>query len=57
MEQPVSQGGDSGSVWVDMGTKRPVALNFAGDVEDAGTNAVGNPIRQVVDRLNIRFNP
>lgn len=57
MEQPLSQGGDSGSVWVDMGSKRPVALNFAGDTDDAGTNAVGNPIRQVVDRLGIRFNP
>ena len=56
MEQPVSQAGDSGSVWVDMGSKRPVALNFAGDTADVGTNAVGNPIRQVVDQLNIRFN-
>jgi hypothetical protein len=57
MEQPVSQAGDSGSVWVDMATKRPVALNFAGDTDDAGTDAVGNPIRDVVDRLDIRFNP
>jgi hypothetical protein len=57
MEQPLSQGGDSGSAWVDLGSKRPVALNFAGDTDDAGTNAVGNPIRQVVNRLNIRFNP
>ena len=30
MEQPVSQAGDSGSVWVDMATKRAIALNFAG---------------------------
>lgn len=57
MEQPVSQAGDSGSVWVDMASKRPIALNFAGDTDDAGTNAVGNPIRAVADRLNIRFNP
>jgi hypothetical protein len=56
MEQPLSQGGDSGSVWVDMGTKRPVALNFAGDIPDAGTEGVGNPIRAVVGSLNIRFN-
>ena len=57
MNQPVSQAGDSGSVWVDMATKRPVALNFAGDIPDAGTDAVGNPIADVVDRLDIRFNP
>ena len=56
MSQPLSQGGDSGSVWVDMGTKRPVALNFAGPANDDGTSATGNPIRQVVNQLNIRFN-
>lgn len=56
MEQPLSQGGDSGSVWVDMASKRPVALNFAGDLADAGTEGVGNPIRAVVNQLNIRFN-
>jgi hypothetical protein len=56
MEQPLSQGGDSGSVWVDMATKRPVALNFAGDLTDVGTNGVGNPIRDVINQLDIRFN-
>ncbi|HSX30160.1 MAG TPA: hypothetical protein VLE73_06395 [Candidatus Saccharimonadales bacterium] len=56
LSQPLSQGGDSGSVWVDMASKRPVALNFAGDLADAGTDGVGNPIRQVVNQLNIRFN-
>jgi hypothetical protein len=56
MPQPVSQAGDSGSVWVDMGSKRAVALNFAGDIPDAGTEGVGNPIRQVINQLNIRFN-
>jgi hypothetical protein len=56
MEQPVSQAGDSGSAWVDMASKRPVALNFAGDTDDAGTTAVGNPILDVVNRLDIRFN-
>jgi hypothetical protein len=56
MEQPLSQGGDSGSVWVDMGSKRPVALNFAGPTDDSGTSGTGNPIRQVVDRLGVRFN-
>ncbi|TLG71877.1 hypothetical protein [Methylocystis sp. B8] len=56
MEQPLSQAGDSGSVWVDMASKRPVALNFAGDLSDAGTDGIGNPIRLVVNQLNIRFN-
>jgi hypothetical protein len=56
MEQPVSQAGDSGSVWIDMATNRPVALNFAGDTADVGTEAVGNPILQVINQLNIRFN-
>ena len=56
MEQPVSQAGDSGSAWIDMASKRPVALNFAGDADDTGVTAVGNPILDVVNRLNIRFN-
>lgn len=56
LSQPLSQGGDSGSVWVDMGTKRPVALNFAGPTSDDGSSATANPIRQVVDNLQIRFN-
>lgn len=57
MEQPLSQGGDSGSVWVDLATGRAVALNFAGPADDSGTTGIGNPIRQVIDQLNIRFNP
>lgn len=56
MEQPTSQAGDSGSVWVDMGSRRAVALNFAGDGTDAGANGVGNPMKAVIDQLNIRFN-
>lgn len=56
MEQPISQAGDSGSAWIDMASKRPVALNFAGDLDDSGTTGVGNPILDVVNRLDIRFN-
>jgi hypothetical protein len=56
MAQPLSQGGDSGSVWVDMASRRPVALNFAGPTDDSGTTGTGNPIREVVDLLKIRFN-
>jgi hypothetical protein len=57
MPQLLSQGGDSGSVWVDLSSSRPVALNFAGPEDDSGTYGVGNPIRDVVNRLEIRFNP
>jgi len=57
LPQPLSQGGDSGAVWVDLASGRPVALNFAGDLEDVGVTGVGNPIRAVVDTLDIRFNP
>lgn len=57
MEQPLSQGGDSGSLWVDLATGRPVALNFAGPTDDSGSSGTGNPIRVVADQLNIRFNP
>lgn len=57
MEQPLSQGGDSGSVWIDMASGRPVALNFAGPADDSGTSGTGSPIRLVCSLLNIRFNP
>lgn len=56
MEQVLSQHGDSGSLWVDMATRRPVALNFAGPTDDSGDSASANPIRAVVDQLDIRFN-
>jgi hypothetical protein len=55
-EQPLSQAGDSGSVWVDLTTARPVALDFAGPIDDSGTFAIGNAIREVVNVLDIRFN-
>jgi hypothetical protein len=56
MEQPLSQGGDSGSLWIDLASGRPVALNFAGPKDDSGTTGTGNPIRAVAERLEIRFN-
>ncbi|MEA3012857.1 MAG: hypothetical protein QOD42_1402 [Sphingomonadales bacterium] len=57
MPQPLSQGGDSGAVWVNLTNGRPVALNFSGDEADVGTFGGANPIRAVADELNIRFNP
>jgi hypothetical protein len=54
--QPLSQGGDSGSLWVDLTSRRPVALNFAGPANDDGSSAIANPIRAVVNLFNIHFN-
>jgi len=54
--QPLSQAGDSGSLWVDLATSRPVGLNFAGPANDDGTNAIANPIRDVVTLLDLHFN-
>jgi len=55
-DQPLSQGGDSGSIWVDMVSRRPVGLNFAGPADDSGVNAIANPIRDVVNLLDVHFN-
>lgn len=55
-DQPVSQAGDSGSLWIKLSTLRPVGLNFSGDTADAGTFAGANPIRSVVNLFNIHFN-
>lgn len=54
--QPLSQGGDSGSVWAKLSTFRPVALNFAGPTDDSGSSAIANPIRDVVNLFTIHFN-
>lgn len=55
-EEILSMGGDSGSLWVDLTSGRPVALNFAGPADDSGVYGIGNPIRAVINRLNIHFN-
>lgn len=55
-DQPLSQAGDSGSLWVKMNTLRPVALNFAGPTDDSGSSATANPIRDVVNLFTIHFN-
>lgn len=54
--QPLSQSGDSGSLWVDLTSKRPVALNFAGPTSDDGSQGLANPIRSVVELFDIHFN-
>lgn len=55
-DQPLSQGGDSGSVWVDLASRRPVALNFAGPATDDGSDSVANRMRSVVELFDIHFN-
>jgi hypothetical protein len=55
-DQPLSQGGDSGSIWVDLVSRRPVGLNFAGPADDSGTSGIANPIRDVVNLFDIHFN-
>lgn len=54
--QPLSQGGDSGSLWIDLTSRRPIALNFAGPASDDGSNAIANPIRDVANLFDIHFN-
>ncbi|MCP4307139.1 MAG: hypothetical protein GY788_20155 [bacterium] len=55
-DQPLSQAGDSGSIWVKLSSFRPVALNFAGPTDDEGGQATANPIRDVVNLFNVHFN-
>jgi hypothetical protein len=45
-----SQGGDSGSVVVSVGTRQPVGLLFAG----SATHTIANPIGSVISELGIR---
>ena len=55
----VSEGGDSGAVWVDEDTGRAVGLHFAGDVGGVPENehALANPLWRVVDALDVQFLP
>ena len=51
--EPVSQAGDSGSIWVQTQSLRPVALNHSGDSADLGTQAVASLLADVQTALNI----
>jgi hypothetical protein len=53
--QAVSQGGDSGSLWVHRDTRRIVALNHAGAADDSGADGFGTRIEDVIAKMNIRF--
>jgi hypothetical protein len=60
MQQPdnhlLPQGGDSGSLWIDLTNRRPVALNFASPDNDDGSSAIANHILDVANLFNIHFN-
>ncbi len=47
----MSSGGDSGSLIVEQGTNRPVALLFAG----GDTRTIASPIQPILDEFGIRF--
>jgi hypothetical protein len=49
----VSDGGDSGSLWLHLDTRRVVALNHAGNRDN--NTAIGSRIEDVMARLAIRF--
>lgn len=51
--QPVSRSGDSGSIWVHLQTGKIVALHHSGADDD--TSGHGTRIRDVMDKMNIRF--
>ncbi|HVM00298.1 MAG TPA: hypothetical protein VM324_13480 [Egibacteraceae bacterium] len=57
--EEVSEGGDSGAVWLEEATKRAVGLHFAGDVGGVAENehALANPMPRVAEALNVSFAP
>lgn len=59
VDYEVSQGGDSGSVWINQNTNKAVGLHFAGEVDSApaAENALANPIERVAAELGFSFLP
>lgn len=55
----VSDGGDSGSVWVEEGTNLAVGLHFAGERDPwpSSEHALANPMWRVAKELRISFTP
>ncbi len=51
----VSQGGDSGAIWVEETSGLAVGLHFAGEAEDAPEYALANDITAVAAHLDILF--
>jgi len=56
-DQPTSQKGDSGSVWVQTSSMRLVGLNHSGSSDDSGSSAVASVIADIATALNIKFAP
>jgi hypothetical protein len=59
VDYEVSQGGDSGSVWLRDGTNGAIGLHFAGETQPAPTseNAICSPIGPIATELNFSFLP
>ncbi len=55
--QPTSQHGDSGSVWVQTNSMRLVGLNHSGSTDDSGSTAWASLIADVASALNVKFTP
>ncbi|QHW24457.1 hypothetical protein GYN07_09000 [Rhizobium leguminosarum bv. viciae 248] len=54
----VSNGGDSGSIWLESSTNRAIGLNFAGELStDPDDRAIANPIFAVLNNFGVRFEP
>ncbi len=55
----VSEGGDSGSLWIDEATGMAVGLHFAGETSSSITaeHAIANRIKKVAEELEFSFTP
>ncbi len=59
VDDEVSMGGDSGSVWLEESTRRAVALHFGGETDPvpSSENALATPIDRVVAEFGVSFLP
>jgi hypothetical protein len=59
VDYEVSQGGDSGSVWLNEANNRAIGLHFAGETQPApaSENAICNPIGPIATELDFSFLP
>ncbi|MDH3679125.1 MAG: S1 family peptidase [Acidimicrobiia bacterium] len=55
----ISSGGDSGSVWINEANNRALGLHFAGENDPAvsAENAIASPIDPIMDEFGISFAP
>jgi endonuclease G len=59
VDYEVSQGGDSGSVWLNEGNNRAIGLHFAGETDPApaSENAICSPMAPIAAELDFSFLP